>query len=250
MNPPDAENGGKRGRRGRQLTLDLATSSEHVREDYLVGAANLEAWLLLSSWPDWPHPVTRLQGGPATGKSHAAKIWAESANARIVPHDAITDELPRIIADETERAWLVEDADRPGRDETGLFHLVNHAMETGASLLLTARAPIGDWGVELPDLLSRLRAANIVRLGAPDPDLLELLLVKLFADRQIDIDPKVASYASRRIERSFAAAVDLVAHLDRESLEQSRAITVPLVARAIEETDNQAGTSHKGGNRE
>ena len=57
--------------------------------------------------------------------------------------------------------------------------------------------------------------------------------MKLFSDRQLDIDPKVPAFAAPRLERTFAAAADLVDRLDRLSLEERRRVTVPLTARVL-----------------
>lgn len=222
--------------RPRQLALDLPLEPALEADDFLLGEANLEAWLLLSQWPDWPHPVTRLHGPAATGKSHLTRIWSARTGARAVGPAAISEELGSLVGEGARKAFVIEDADRSGLDETGLFHLINHVAESGGSLLVTARLPIGEWGLGLPDLVSRLRAANVVRLGHPDTDLLERLLVKLFADRQIDVAPNVAAYTAVHIERAFAAAADLVARLDKASFEQRRRITLPLVAQVLAET--------------
>ena len=53
---------------------------------------------------------------------------------------------------------------------------------------MTSRLPAGALRVRLPDLASRLRAARPIELGAPDDALLRLVLVKLFADRQLTVD--------------------------------------------------------------
>ena len=50
----------------------------------------------------------------------------------------------------------------------------------------------------LPDLVSRLRAMRLVTLGAPDDELLRRVLTKLFADRQLDVDPGVIGYIATR----------------------------------------------------
>ena len=75
-------------------------------------------------------------------------------------------------------------------------------------------------------------AAQAAALGAPDDTLLEALLVKLFADRQIAVAPEVIRFLSARMDRSAAAARALVEALDRRALETGRAVTVPL-ARAV-----------------
>ena len=65
--------------------------------------------------------------------------------------------------------------------------------------------------------------------------LLHGVLVKLFADRQMDVDPKLLAYVLSRMERSIASAEALVARLDRESLASGRRITRGMVASVLED---------------
>jgi chromosomal replication initiation ATPase DnaA len=116
--------------------------------------------------------------------------------------------------------------------ERALFHLFNMVAEAGGRLLLIATVPAAGWGVVLPDLGSRLRAAPTVGLGPPGDDLLAALLVKLLADRQLRPPAEVVAYLVPRMERSCAAARRLAAELDRAALAAHRPITLPL-ARAV-----------------
>jgi len=84
--------------------------------------------------------------------------------------------------------------------------------------------------VALPDLVSRLRALPVVTVSAPDDALLRAVMVKLFADRQLSVDESLIAYLATRIERSFAAAREAVAQLDREALRQKRGVTRALAA--------------------
>jgi chromosomal replication initiation ATPase DnaA len=115
-----------------------------------------------------------------------------------------------------------------------LLHLHNSLAERGGQLLLTGRAAPSRWPCRLADLSSRLAAAAAARLEAPDDALMEALLVKLCADRQLLIGAEVVRYLLARMERSFAAARALVAALDRASLAEGRAVTVPLARRVLE----------------
>ncbi|MGH6918499.1 MAG: HdaA/DnaA family protein, partial [Geminicoccaceae bacterium] len=85
-----------------------------------------------------------------------------------------------------------------------------------------------------------LRAAPAVAIGAPDEALLGALLVKLFDDRQLVVAEDVIRYMLAHMERSFGAARTLVAALDERSLEEHRAITIPLVRAVLEQPDQQA----------
>jgi len=65
------------------------------------------------------------------------------------------------------------------------------------------------------------------------------LLVKLFADRQLQVGAEVVNYLAARMERSFAAARSLVAALDERALAEQRGVTVAL-ARAVLDTLSSA----------
>jgi chromosomal replication initiation ATPase DnaA len=218
--------------RDRQLLFDLAAGEGRGAEDFVVGPANARAHGFIAAWPDWPHHLAVLTGPPGSGKSHLAGLWAARSGA--VEAAAGSPDLAAILAG-GHRAVLVEDADRPGRDETGLFHLANLVAERGGHMLVTACAPPGAWPVGLADLASRLRSATPVEIAAPGEDLLEAIMVKLFADRQIAVAPEVVAYALARMERSPAAARRLVAALDRLSLERHSGVGTRLVADALDE---------------
>ena len=89
------------------------------------------------------------------------------------------------------------------------------------------------WGVKLPDLLSRLNAVPGVEIGAPDEALLQTVMLKQFADRQLDIDPKVLTYLALHVDRSLAAAAAAVAAVDRVALATGRKINRQLVIEVL-----------------
>lgn len=220
----------------RQLPLDLAHGEGRSRDDLVVTAANERAVALVESWPDWPAHVVVLAGPAGSGKSHLAEIWQSHSEAFRVAAEAIGAEA---IEAALRGPILIDDADAPRLDETGLFHLINAVRGAGGHLLLTARRFPAGWGVRLPDLLSRLRAAATVEIHEPDDLLLSGVIVKLFADRQVSIEPHVVQFLVRRIERSLSAARDTVERLDRAALSRKVRITRALAAEVI--ADIEAG---------
>ncbi len=214
----------------RQLPLDLPVAERRGREDWIVSTANAEATALIDRWPDWPSEVVLLIGPTGSGKSHLSRLFAEASGALIVPAGDLADGDPTALA--ARGAVVLEDVGA-GVDETALFHLLNAVRQAGARLLLTAETPPIAWGLALPDLISRLRAATPVALAEPDDALLEALLAKLFADRQTVVDPALLGWLARRVERSFAAARALVAALDRAALAAKSPVTRGLAARVL-----------------
>ncbi len=221
----------------RQLTLDWPHQPSYAREDFLEAPCNAAALGAILAWPNWPSRMLMLAGPSGAGKSHLGAIWARAAAARLVAADRLADaplaELARAPA------LLIEDADRVGGEEAALLHLLNLARESGADLLLTARAAPDGWGLKTADLLSRLRLAPIVSLGAPDPELIAAVLLKLFSDRQLVVDRAVVSYVALRLERSLDAARAIVAALDREALARGKPVTRAMAAELLR--DEEAG---------
>lgn len=207
----------------RQLAFALPHAESFSRDDFLEGPGNAAAVELIDRWPDWPGRVVMLVGEAGAGKSHLAAIWAENAGARLVAARALTaGAVPGALAT---GALVVEDVAATGLDERALFHLLNLAREDEVDVLMTARTQPAGWALELPDLLSRLRAVPVVTLAAPDDTLLRALIVKLCLDRQLNVDEALVNYVASRIERSFAAARRAVALLDAEALRLRRPVT-------------------------
>lgn len=219
----------------RQLAFDLPVRAALGRGDFFVAPANALAVAALDGWRGWPQGRMLLTGPRGAGKTHLAHVWAAETGARIVPAAGLRDiDLPGLAA---AGAVVIEEAEAVAgvaADEAALFHLHNLLGAQGGALLLTARAPVRDWGLGLPDLASRLQAVAVTRLDPPDDALLSAVLVKLFADRQITVAPALIPYLASRMERSFEAARALVAALDARALAEGRPITRQLASALLD----------------
>lgn len=219
----------------RQLPLDLGHRPAHGRDDFLIADGNRDAVAWIDLWPQWPAPVLMLCGPAACGKSHLAAVWTERTQAATVTADDLTskapDEIfakgPHLLIDPVD-PWIGERV-----VETVLFHLYNMAMENGKTILMTTRAAPSHLTFTLPDLASRLRAAPLAPITPPDETVLAAIMVKMFADRQLQISQDVLDYILPRMERSFAAARDLIAAADALALAEKKAISIPLVRRIL-----------------
>jgi chromosomal replication initiation ATPase DnaA len=215
-----------------QLAFELPGIQALTRADFFVAPSNAIALQTVDAWVDWPGRKLVLVGPEGSGKTHLAHVWAAASGAAILT--AATLETVDIQA-LSGRAVVVEDADRlPGAlAEAQLFHLHNLVTGTGA-LMVTAQTPPRDWGLTLPDLISRMQAAPIARLEAPDDALLSAVLVKLFADRQVAVPANLIPYLVSRMPRSIGAARALVAALDARALAAGRPITRALAGQVVE----------------
>jgi len=220
----------------RQLPLMLDHRPALGRADFLVSTSNAQAVRLMSDWRGWPGRRMALTGPERAGKTHLAHVWMHETCAELCSaadlDEAAAERLARhgrAVAEDVDLlASLAPDRRRAA--ERALFHLCNLAAAEGAWLLLTGREAPARWPVETPDLASRLAALPVARVAPPDDALLSSLMVKLFADRQLQVTPPVISYLARRIEHSCAAAEGAVATLDRLSLERKKPVTRKMAA--------------------
>ncbi|MBK1635237.1 DnaA ATPase domain-containing protein [Rhodovulum adriaticum] len=207
----------------RQLILDLPVRPARGRDDFFVSPANALVVTQVEAWRDWPQGKLLLIGPEGAGKTHLVHVWAALTGAEVIDAlDLAAADLPGLAAT---GAVAVDGADRIAGtrpDEEALFHLHNLLLAEGGALLLTARTPPRDWPLLLPDLASRMQGTATAHLDAPDDALLAAVLVKLFADRQLTVQPDLILYLLGRMERSMAAAAHIVAQIDREALATGR----------------------------
>mgnify|MGYP005989508181 CR=1 FL=1 len=212
-----------------QLTFDWPNGVSLGAEDFFVSQANAQAYAMLQAPDSWPERKLVLVGPSGCGKSHLARIGAAGMQGQICDSSALPDQP------QNGGFVIVEDMDRlPNHSQEAMFHLHNHLRHTGGLLLMTAQTAPSRWPITLPDLASRMQATTIVTINAPDDALLQALLMKLFADRQLNIGGSVIPYLAKRIERSYDAAVDIVAALDRAALAEGVAVTTKLAARLLD----------------
>lgn len=198
-----------------QQALPLVYRPRLDEADFIVSDANRDAVQWLADPARWPMPRCLLLGPSASGKSHLAAVFA----AR-------------------QPATVIGDADAISDGEV-LFHAWNAATPERPLLMTATRLP-RFWAQQLPDFASRIAATPQVRLGDPDDPLIAAVLAKGFADRGLRVGGDVIAWLVLRIERSFAAANEVVARLDALALAERRDITVPL-ARALLEEQGELG---------
>ena len=221
-----------------QLGFDLPVRTARGRDDFLIAPSNAMAVAMIENWRNWTGAKMVLSGPEGAGKTHLTHVWAQAAGAKIISASALkVDDVPALA----HTSIAVEDVDRIAGDadaQTALFHLHNMVLAEGHTLLLTGTGAVGHWGLELPDLVSRLQGALEATIDAPDDALLSVVLVKLLADRQMMPPPDLISYLLKRMDRSFAEANRIVRALDRMSIARKRPITRALAAQVLDNSED------------
>lgn len=190
-----------------QIALPLTVRRADDPGRIVVGNANRAAIDALSDPSAWPYGTAILAGPPRSGKSLLAR-WAVGQG----------------------EIEAIDGAD--GVDETDLFHRWNRAQESGRPLLLvTDRDP---WEIALPDLRSRLGAALHLEIGVPDDEMVGALIEAHAEACGLALGEGALTYLIPRLERSFAGIEDVVATIDRLSLERKVPPTLSVWRDALE----------------
>jgi hypothetical protein len=193
-----------------QIALPLDWPVADRDEDFLISDSNRGAFDHLQRWSLWPVMATLVTGPRKSGRSLLGRVFVRKTGGRLFDN--------------------AED-----HDEEAIFHAWNEAQLSRRPLLIVADSPPPLWGVDLPDLRSRLSATPHVAIGDPDDGLIGHLIVKLLGDRGIAVPPEIPAFIVPRIERSYLAVQQVVAALDRAALSNHRRMTVAMAKRALSE---------------
>ncbi len=208
----------------RQLALPFAHMPHFAAADFLEAPSNSAALAWLARMAEWPQGRLVLCGPAGSGKTHLLHIWAGRLGAAVLPG-------PALRFAPVAGPLAIDDAD--SAPEPALLHMLNAAAEAGQRVLLAGRTPPSRWRVALPDLASRLRAANTVEIGAAEDELLRGLLARLLSERQLAAPETVQDWLRLRLPRTAAAMREAAARLDHAALVAGRGVSRVLAARVL-----------------
>ena len=209
-----------------QIAMDLGLPPSYHSDDFVVSSSNRLAYDYVVRWPQWDSPFLWIYGPPACGKTHLLHILAEKA--RVPVHSQLDTSISSLELFGSNNLLILDDIRIQKAEET-LFHAINFAKEKGYSILFSHRQPPARLELMLPDLASRLRAIPTAAITDPDDVVLQAVMVKQLADRQLSVPPEVVQFILKRIDRSCLAVFEIVERMDRASLEQGRTITLPFI---------------------
>lgn len=191
-----------------QFVLPFAAAGPDGDNDFLVTDSNRAAIDRLFDWTRLPFGAAVLVGPAGSGKTTIGRAFVTSSGG-----------------------CFIDNAD--GESDETLFHAWNRAQTQGAPVLFAAALPPAQWGIKLPDLLSRLGASLRVDIPPPDEGMAALLLQKRLARAGLALPDALARYAALRMERSYPAIAALAHRIDEMALAMQRPIGQRLVRDAL-----------------
>jgi chromosomal replication initiation ATPase DnaA len=208
----------------KQLLLPFGLTQGYAKEDFCPAPSNAVAREWLARPERWSNNRLILWGDAGCGKTHLLRIWVAAQGAALFDGANLGEPPGRV-----DRPVAVDDSDIV-EESRALLHLLNSAAEAGQPVLLTARHPPARQAQKLADLASRLRASTAVEIRPPEDELLDRLLMRLAAERQLLLSPGVKNFILTRLARTPAVLREAVARLDRAALDRHSRITRTLAA--------------------
>jgi DnaA family protein len=199
----------------RQLALGISPPPEPTLDNFVPGAnAELVARLRALADGSLTESIVYLWGEPGSGRSH---LLAATARAATRPGGVV-------IADDVE---ALDEA-----SQLALFNAINAARESGGALLAAGSAPPAQLALR-EDLRSRLGWGLVYQVKALS-DAERALYLRAEAERRgMRLADEVIWYLLTHTRRDLPSLLAVLEHLDRDSLERQRHVTLPLVREAL-----------------
>lgn len=202
-----------------QLNLFNNNQADYSRQNYIILDENKHIYNSVIEDLSWKSLI--LFGPKSSGKTHLAHIWQSINNAIFINVNNFVSEI------RYSDAFILEDVQNI-KDEEMLLHCYNYMKENDKKLLITSSISPKKLNFKLRDLSSRILSTISVKILPASEELLRIMLIKRFSDKQLKIDLKVINYILARIERSFYSIDKIIEKIDNESIGSN--VTVPFIS--------------------
>jgi DnaA family protein len=226
----------------RQLPLAVQLRDDATLDNFLPCAA-VQPLLLALRQQVAPEgeAVIYLHGSAGSGKSHLLQSCCHLAGAGAVylPLSELEQYDPDEVLQGVDTLDLVsiDDVHTVLGDpawELALFNLYNRARQQNCRLVLAGNAAPRVLPVDLPDLRSRLSWGIVYQLAQAD-DEAKVAILRFRAERRgLSLSQEAANYIVSRSPRAMEQLLDLLDKLDRASLAEQRALSIPFVKQVLD----------------
>lgn len=194
-----------------QIPLNLRPQAQPSFANFHVAAGNQAAVDMLLARERWTSPVLLLLGPNGSGKTHLGLAWQARYSGE-----------------------FIDDAEQAAEAE--LFDAINRALAGEISgLILASQIAPTKWGVDMPDLKSRLNAVPTLTLAEHDEASLEPILRELFEQVGRTVSQDVVAFVLQQTERSVDVLRELVHELDIEAGSAKADLTKSFVAKYLKQ---------------
>ncbi|AVR17770.1 DnaA regulatory inactivator Hda [Burkholderia vietnamiensis] len=240
----------------RQLTLDLGTPPPATFDNFIMNEENDELVsrlqkldLALAAGPV-PDRSFYIWGEPGSGRTHLLQALVSDASYGYARYLTPQSPLGAFTFDPRIGIYAIDDCDKMSdTQQVALFNLFNEVRAHPSSAFVAA-GPAAPLALDVrEDLRTRLGWGLVFHLSPPS-DAGKIAVLKLAAkERGIALTDDIAAYLLTHFRRDMPSLMALLDALDRFSLEQKRAVTLPLLRRMLARPGDDIAPPGTGPNR-
>ena len=189
------------------------------------------------------HAAYVIWGGPGVGKSHLLTALSSAAavsglRSTRLSADATFPDDPFVETD----VLCVDDADRLSIEQQGwMFTAFNHVAQSGGCTVATGRSAPGLWPMR-DDIRTRMGSGLALEIVPIPPGGLAQALTHYAASRGFSVSQEVLAYLLSHAPRDLTSLCQTLAGIDRMSLAQKRAVTIPLLRAYLTQSGDKSSS--------
>jgi len=229
-----------------QLPLSLGLKDSAVFSNFIADG-NDEALSFLQAYPTTHNaPLVYLWGESGCGKTHLLQALCQAAGERgeaaVYLPMRMVSEFPREALSGLEQTALIciDDINAVAGDvawEDALLRLYVRAHGSGCALAVAGNDLIGQLGLKLPQLVSRLQWGLVFQLK-PLTAASKLKALELRAKRRgVKLPPESARYLLKHYGEVCGPLFEALDRLDKASLAAKRRLTIPFIRTVLTRPD-------------
>lgn len=218
----------------RQIPIQFPEASLGF-DDMAITAANRAVCAAIRNTDRWPYHAFCLIGAVGSGVTTLAKAWAQERGAKYLDGAQLSGLSDKALEALSQADIVIDDVDQVKKAER-LLILLSAIKRNGNRILLASHSAPASWQVQSPDLNSRLHAAPLAEIPAPDEELMRARLKRAFARSVLKLPKPVEDYLVTRLGLDYSLIEHSVEILAGASGE--RPLTIPLAREILEEENS------------
>ena len=214
-----------------QLIFKFPFITKYYEQDFYVSSNNFSAFKLIESWPNWPGKWLNIFGSAGSGKTHLSKILEKKyEKIRILNASKIKNEN---LSDLEKIDCLIIDNFQNDIESKLLYSILNQSKQLESYIIINSIKPLNQFNFNLKDLQSRINSFVFIGIDLPTDDLLQVVISKLFSDKQISLNPKINDYIIKNVDRSYEKMFKFIKDVDELSLSSGKSININLIKKVL-----------------
>ena len=218
-----------------QLIFKFPFKTEYFKQDYYVSSNNFSAYKLIESWPNWSSKWLNVFGDTGSGKTHLSKILEKKIKkVKIMSSNNIDNKAITLL--EKFECIIIDDF-KNDIDQKLLYSLLNQSKQLERYILINSLRPLNEFKFQTKDLESRINSFLSIGIELPTDEILKVIIMKSFSDKQINLDIKICDYIIKNVERSYKKMIKFLKDVDELSLSSGKSININLIKKVLKNNE-------------